>query len=137
MIKVICFYHKVSVFDGFCLKLKNHERIDGNSGSNLGFDHDFRGEYSSNFDFDHKFGDGHGVKWQGNRDFVAKGIKFFKSNVRIGDGYGSMVDIDRIFDKDVDSVGEFPLKTLGDRSLVKLGFKPKNCGSPNLDYVMI
>ncbi|XWS38659.1 hypothetical protein CRYUN_Cryun19dG0149900 [Craigia yunnanensis] len=93
-----------------------------------------KGGYSSNFDFDHKFGDGHGVKWQGNRDVVAKGIKKFKSNGRIGDGYGSMFDIDRSFDQDVDSVGEFPLKTLGDRSLVNLGFKPKNYGSPNLDY---
>ncbi|XVF13489.1 hypothetical protein REPUB_Repub08aG0212100 [Reevesia pubescens] len=126
--------HKVSVFDGFSLKLKMHESIDGNSGSNLGFDNDFRGVYDTNFDFDHKFGGGYGVKWQGNRDFVAKGIKKLKSNGRIGDGYGSVVDFDHSFDQGVDSVGEFPLKTLGDRSFVNLGFKPKNYGSPNLDY---
>ncbi|XWS49653.1 hypothetical protein CRYUN_Cryun12cG0021700 [Craigia yunnanensis] len=127
------FDNKVSVFDGFCLKLKNRERIDGKSGSNLGFDRDLRGGYGSNFDFDYKFGDGYGVKWQGNRDFVAKGIKKFKSNGRIGDGYGSMVDFDHRIDQDVDSVGEFPLKTLGDRK-VNLGFKQKNYGCPNPDY---
>ena len=105
------------------MKLKKNESIDGNYGSNLGFDHDFRG--------------GYGVKWQGDSDFAGKGIKKFKSNGRVGDGYGSMVDVDHSFGQGVDSVGKFPLKTLGDRSLVKLGFKPKNCGSPNLDYVMI
>ncbi|XWS49181.1 hypothetical protein CRYUN_Cryun13aG0141700 [Craigia yunnanensis] len=126
--------HKVGVFDGFYLKLKKHESIDGNYGSNLGFDHDFRGGYGSKFDFDHKFGDGFGVKWQGNSDFAAKGIKTFKSNGRVGDGYGSMVDVDHSFGQGVDSVGEFPLKTLGDRSFVNLGFKPKNYDSPNPDY---
>ncbi|XP_022738526.1 uncharacterized protein LOC111291169 [Durio zibethinus] len=125
--------HKVSVFDGFCLKLKNREKIDGNSGSNLGFDHDFRDGYGSKFDFDHKFGAGYGVKWQGNRDFMAKEIKKIKSDGRIGDGHGCMVDFDHSFRQGVDSVGEFPLKTLGDRSFLNLGFKPKNYGSPNID----
>ncbi|KAK6262801.1 hypothetical protein QUC31_008617 [Theobroma cacao] len=124
---------KVSVFDGFGLKLKNREWIDGNSGSNIGFDHDLRGGYGSNFDFDHKFEGRYGVKLQGNRDFVAKGIKF-KSNGRLGDGYGSMVDFDHNFVEGVDNVGEFPLKTLGDRNLVNPEFKPKNFGSPNLNY---
>ncbi|KAE8683961.1 putative Cationic amino acid transporter [Hibiscus syriacus] len=92
------------------------------------------GGYDSSFNFDDKLGSGYGAKWHENEDFVAKGIKNFKSNGRIGDGYGSMVDFDRSFAQDVDSVGEFPLKTLGDRSFLNVGFKPKNYGCPNLDY---
>lgn len=84
-------------------------------------DHGFRDGYGSNFDFDKKVVDSYGVKWQGNRDFVAKGIKKFKNNVRIGVDYGSVVNSDSSFDKGVDnSVGEFPLKTLSDRSFVNL-----------------
>lgn len=49
---------------GFYWKLKNHEKIYGNSGSDLGFDHCLSGGYGSNFDFDHKFGGGYGVKLQ-------------------------------------------------------------------------
>ncbi|KAK8479906.1 hypothetical protein V6N13_073385 [Hibiscus sabdariffa] len=126
--------HKVTAFDGFCLKSKKHDNIVGNSGSNLGFDHEYRGGYDSSFNFDAKLGSGYGVKWHENGDFVAKGIKKFKSNRGIGDGYGSMVDFDHSFAQDVDSLGEFPLKTLGDRSYLNVGFKQKNYGCPNLNY---
>ncbi|GMI95635.1 hypothetical protein HRI_003232800 [Hibiscus trionum] len=97
---------------GFYWKLKNHEKIHGNSGSNLGFDRDFSGGYGPNFDFDHKCRDGHGV--QGNRDIVTEGTKRFKTNGTIGNDYGSMADFDHSFSQGDDSVGEFPLKTLGD-----------------------
>ncbi|KAG4171485.1 hypothetical protein ERO13_A12G212500v2 [Gossypium hirsutum] len=118
--------HRVTVFGDFCLKSNKHENIDGNSGSNLGFDREFRGGYNSSFNFDHK--------WQENGGFVAKGIKKFKSDGRIGDGYGSMVDFDHSFGQHVDGLGEFPLKTLGDRSFLNVGFKSKNYGCPNLNY---
>ncbi|XVF51865.1 hypothetical protein PTKIN_Ptkin04bG0218300 [Pterospermum kingtungense] len=115
------FDHKVSAFDGSCLKLKKHEGIDdGYYGSNLGIDHDF--------------GSGYGMQWQGNRDFVAKETKKFKSIGRVGNDYGSMVDFDHSLGRGVDSVGDFPLKTLGDRSFMNPGFKQKNYGSLNLDY---
>ncbi|XP_022732205.1 uncharacterized protein LOC111286477 [Durio zibethinus] len=126
--------HKVSIFEGFCLKSKKHESIGGNYGSNLDCDPDFRGWCGSNFDFDHKFGGGFGVKCHVNRDFVARGITKLKSNGSVGNAYGSTVDFDHSFGEGVDSVGGFPLKTLGNRSFVKLGFKLKNYGNPNLDY---
>ncbi|GMJ00437.1 hypothetical protein HRI_003712900 [Hibiscus trionum] len=100
----------------------------------LGSHHEVRGGYDSSFNFDDRLGSGYGVKRHENEDFVAKGIKKFKSNGRIGDGYGSMVDFDHSFAQDVDSLGEFPLKTLGDRSLLNVAFKPKNYGCPNLNY---
>ncbi|XP_017624673.1 uncharacterized protein LOC108468295 [Gossypium arboreum] len=86
---------------GFYWKLKNHENIYGNSGSDLGFDHCLSGGYGSIFYFDNKFGGDYGVKLQG-----------------------------------IDSVGlgKAPLKTLGDKSCMNLGFKPKNHGSSNLNY---
>ncbi|KAL4383548.1 hypothetical protein GQ457_15G010920 [Hibiscus cannabinus] len=126
--------HKVTVFDGFCSKSKKHESIDGNSGSNLGFHRESRGGYDSSINFDDRLGSGYGVKRHENEDFVVKGIKKFKSNGRIGDGYGSMPDFDHSFAQDVDSLGEFPLKTLGDRSFLNVGFKPKNYGCPNLNH---
>ncbi|XVE57545.1 hypothetical protein DITRI_Ditri04bG0099000 [Diplodiscus trichospermus] len=126
--------HKVGVFDEFCLKLKKHESVDGNYGSNIDLDHDFRGVSGKNFDFGNKCLGGFGVKWPGNSEYVAKGYKKFKSNDIVGNGYGSMVDFHGSFGQGVDSVGELPLKTLGDRSFVNLGFKLKNHGSPYPDY---
>ncbi|KAK8510824.1 hypothetical protein V6N13_097609 [Hibiscus sabdariffa] len=120
--------HKVS---GFYWKLKNHGEMHGNSGSNLGFDHDFSAGSGPNFDFDHKFRGG--VKLQGNRDFVTQGVKRFKSNGRIGNDYGSMADFDHSFSQGDDIVGEFPLKTIGGKGFMNTGFKPKNHSSSNLD----
>lgn len=60
---------------GFYWKLKNHENIYGNSGSDLGFDHCLSGGYGSIFYFDNKFGGDYGVKLQGNGDSVTEGIK--------------------------------------------------------------
>ncbi|XP_038991127.1 protein FIP2-like [Hibiscus syriacus] len=117
---------KVIVFCGFFLKSKKHENIDGNSGSNPGVHHEFSGGYGSSFNFDDRLGSGYGLKWHENGNFVAKGIKIFKSKGRIGNSYGSMVDFDHSFAQDVDSIKEFPLKTLGDRSCLNVGFKPKN-----------
>ncbi|KAK8650257.1 hypothetical protein V6N13_139903 [Hibiscus sabdariffa] len=116
---------------GFHWKLKNHGKMHGNYGSNLGFDHDFSGGSSPNFDFDHKFRGG--VKLQGNRDFVTQGVKRFKSNGRIGNDYGSMADFDHSFSQGDDIVGEFPLKTLGGKGFMNMGFKPRNHGSSNID----
>ncbi|PPR98410.1 hypothetical protein GOBAR_AA22264 [Gossypium barbadense] len=69
---------------GFYWKLKNHENIYGNSGSDLGFDHCLSGGFSQGID-------------------------------SVG-------------------LGKAPLKTLGDKSCMNLGFKPKNHGSSNLNY---
>ncbi|GLT34664.1 hypothetical protein SLA2020_091670 [Shorea laevis] len=125
--------------DGIRLKLKNHGRGDGVSGSNLGFEHDYGDGYGSkfanfkgNFDSDHELGGGYGVKLMGNRDMGAQDM-MFRSNGRIVDGYGSVVDIDR-------SVGGFPVRSLGDRSSLPPGVKAKNYSkldvnfSSNLDY---
>ncbi|KAH1106474.1 hypothetical protein J1N35_010242 [Gossypium stocksii] len=69
---------------GFYWKLKNHEKIYENSGSDLGFDSCLSGGFSQGID-------------------------------SVG-------------------LGKAPLKTLGDKSCMNLGFKPKNHGSSNLNY---
>ncbi|MBA0576065.1 hypothetical protein Golob_025102, partial [Gossypium lobatum] len=121
---------------GFYWKLKNHEKIYGNSGSDLGFDHCLSGGYGSIFYFDHKIGGGYGVKLQDNGDSVTEGIKKFKINGRTRDGYDSMNDFHHSFSQGIGSVGlgKAPLKTSGDKSCMNLGFKPKNHGSSNLNY---
>ncbi|OMO95787.1 hypothetical protein CCACVL1_05261 [Corchorus capsularis] len=120
------FEQKVSVVDGYSSKLKSRGKIDGNSGSNLGFNHEFQGGYG-------KFGGGYGLKSPSHRDFVAKGMNF-KNNSRIGDVYGSMDDFDPGFSEGVDSIGEYPVRTLGNRSFMNPEFKPKSYYSPNLGY---
>ncbi|XP_038995886.1 uncharacterized protein LOC120120298 [Hibiscus syriacus] len=84
--------------------------IDGNSGSSPGVHYEYGGGYGSSFNFDDRLGSEHGVKWHGNGDFVDKGTKNFKSNGRIGDGYGSIVDFDHSFAQDVDSLQSFLLR---------------------------
>ncbi|XVF52478.1 hypothetical protein PTKIN_Ptkin05aG0021400 [Pterospermum kingtungense] len=52
----------------------------------------------------------------------------------IGTSYCSVVVSDPSFEQGVDSVGEFPLKSLGDRCFMNLRFNQMNYSSPNLDY---
>ncbi|GAV75305.1 Myb_DNA-bind_4 domain-containing protein [Cephalotus follicularis] len=82
---------------------------------------------------------GFGLKMKGNRNFVYQGIKV-KSDRDIDDDFSPINHFDRSVSEGVDVVGEFPVRSLGDRSLIPPGFKPKNNGNidgnliSNIDY---
>lgn len=119
--------------DGFRLKLKNH----GLSGSNPDYEYDYGGSkfpnLKGNFDSNHEIGNGYSVKLTSSKDLGPQDM-IFRSNGRIVDGYGSIIDIDR------NVGGGFPIRSLGDKNVMPKGLMSKNYSkndvnfSSNLDY---